>query len=657
MGRQKLYSSNAERQRAYRIRSESSQADLERLLAWKQQSGFKQAYNKQSTRERRKRIKMTIPFISFDGEGTSSTEQVASRQGMPVFRHLYTLLASSSGRYVENYSGLSTEQCLEFILGHFGTGIGVSFGFSYDVTMILKDLSVIELKSLWTKGELYWREYWIRWIPGKSFQVGAVINGKITKTFLIYDVFAFFQKSFVSSLQDWHIDVPIEVIEGKQNRASFVHEQRETIRKYNALECKMLVELMDKLRASMYRADFLPGQWYGAGAIASAMLEQHGTKFFCASPLNMIPKFLAAYYGGRNQALQLGEFPCCYLHDINSAYPSAMVDLPTSLGEWYQCNPAFFDYPYTLYKIKWNLPATATITPFPVRSKGRIYWPLEGSGYYWYPEIAEAMKHYAKNIIIEECWAFKPVDETLPFIFLQEYYERRKAFVEEHNDAEKCLKLGINACYGKVAQSIGKGDKAPPYQNFFWAGYTTSITRARVFALAMTNPRAIVAFATDGVCATQQLAPIASEKTLGGWDVQQVTDYFLVQSGVYCYTAEDAVKHKSRGFSYRSINYDVLRELWREYGVLAALQYTEKRFIGIGSGLRTNSNEIGTWQEQQRELRFFPVSMDVPPHTTPNAQIRLANKKTVGDSEAYKMKVDWRQSEADFDRVEEEENL
>ncbi len=659
MPQPKKHSSNAERQRAYRQRNQIN--DFDRLLDWKiaNRSTEKQ---RAKLRDKRKRIqkKMDIPFIGFDGEGVTTDKVVYIKKGKPVYEHRYTLLSSSLGEYIEDYNGLTTEACLDFLLRHSGMGVGVGFGFSYDITMILKDLDVASLKQLWKHGEVYYKCWWIKWIPGKIFQVGKVNEShKIEKTIIIYDVFAFFQKSFVKSLTDWGFEVPAEISAGKENRGTFNKKDKEKIRSYNHLECDLLVQLMNKLRHAMFSCNFLPGQWHGAGAIASMMMEAHGTKYENASPLAMIDFFLKAYYGGRNQTLQLGEFDEVYLHDVNSAYPAAMVELPTAIGEWYECEPAFSEHPYQLYEVSWKLPKSTVVTPFPVRNNSRIFWPLEGRGWYWQPEVAAAIDAYGSKIKIERCFAFQPAHENKPFEFLRMYYERRKELIKTGSDAEKCLKLGINACYGKVAQSIGKRDKAPPYQNFFWAGYTTSVTRSQVFRLAMRDPRSIVAFSTDGVVSTKQLEPFSTNgKQLGCWDVKQVSNYFIVQSGVYCYDEQNDTRYKSRGFSYRSVDYDVLRQLWRDYGVLAAHKYTETRFIGLGTGLRTDCRDIGTWQQQEREIVFMPSSMEIPRHNLPTGRsIRLQAPGTVGVSEPYRMKVDWRESAADFEKMQEEENL
>jgi hypothetical protein len=614
---------------------------------------------KQNNAKHRRKRKMNIPFIAIDGEGTNTKEIVKVIDGQNVYKQIYTLLSSSDGTFIEEWkTGLPTVECLEFLLKYSGDYYLVGFGIGYDVTKILVDLDEASLECLWEIGECLWNGYYLKYIPNKIFVVSKGKERRVT----LYDTFGFFQKNFIQSLRDWKIDVPEEIIAGKAARGEFQESDKKQIRKYNYIECRLLVELMNKLRDAAASADFLPNQWYGAGAIAAYMLELNDIKFYADSPRGMIPNFLKAYYGGRNQVLQMGEFKSVVLHDVNSAYPAAMKNLPSSIGDWFQGKPMLYDYPWCLYHVEWNLPEKTIVTPFPVRTKTSISWPQIGSGWYWQPEVWEACKAYPRHIKILDCYYFEPMNaDHKPFEFLDKYYEQRKEFIKQDNDAQLVLKLGINACYGKVAQSIGKRDERPPYQNWFWAGYITSQTRAQVFELAMRSPKTIIGFSTDGVASTSQLEENSQEKKLGAWEVKRVQDYFILQSGVYTFTDDEKkTKMKSRGFSARSVDYEALRKIWRKDGILGRYEYKENRFIGIGNGLRQDSALIGCWYQQEREIAFAPTSMDWEENFEKSGKLwtlRLIPPRAMGESEAYQMKVNWIQSQADLDEISDDENV
>lgn len=657
----KKYVTSAARQKAYRERNEIKDmrrkrkcGNIERLKLWLEtndRSPRDPAKLKIYTNNYRKRQRMKIPFIAFDGEGKTTKQIAAHQNGNPIYKQLYVLLTASDGQYIEDWkNGLKTTDCLDFLLRYAGENYCVGFGIGYDVTKMLCDLEPEAITWLWEYGEIFWEGYYLKYIPNKIFVVK-----RDDKQITLFDSFGFFQKPFIKSLKDWGIECPQEVIDGKEQRGNFQDKDKAKIRKYNLIECQLLVELMDKLRNAAYEANFLPTQWYGAGAIASYMLEINGIKYHTASPERMIPFFLNAYYGGRNQVLKMGEFDkSIWLHDINSAYPAAMKSLPSAIGEWYETEAIMWNWPWCLYEIEWNLPKDTLITPFPVRKKDKsIHWPLRGSGWYWQPEVWEATKYYPQYIKIKRAFCFDPaVPDDKPFEFIGEYYEKRKEFLAQGNDAQLVLKLGINACYGKLAQSVGKHGSKPPYQDFFLSGFITSRTRASVFSLAMECPNKIIAFSTDGIASQVKLVDNDDEKSLGGWEVKQVDDYFILQSGVYTYRDNDETRFKSRGFSHKSVDYDELRKLWQRDGVLGVYDYKENRFMGIGNGLRQNFDLIGNWFEQERQIVFAPTSMEYGKWDRKLSYLQLTPPQYVGDSFAYEMKVNWLEHQADFDSVD-----
>lgn len=638
MGRNKLYNSNSERQKHYRksLTKEQRQAagNLIRLLTWKKENPERA---KQSTiqrnLQRRRDERLGYPFIAIDGEGTTRLKN-----------HYYTMLSSSEGHTIEDWdNGLSTERCLTFLHQYAGKGFLVGFYTTYDVNMMLRDVELENLQELWNKGETVWRDWHLQWNPGKRFQIR-----RKGKQVVWYDVFGFFQKSFIKALKDWKFEVPEEITKGKETRTNFNKRDREIIKFYNLKECELLVQLMNKLRSAAIEAGYCPTAWHGAGALANTILKANGVNNENKLDLEMRPKFLQAYYGGRNQVLQQGEFDRAYAHDINSAYPYALTILPTSNGKWVAQTRTSFSNPYTLYKVEWKTPAKEFLNPFPFRFKGGIFWPNKGSGYYWHPEVALAMEYYARYIKILEVWEFHPDNSIKPFSFISELYDLRRNYLVRNNDVQIILKLGMNSCYGKVAQSIGYKGQPPPYQNYFWAGYITSVTRAEVLRLALKSKESVISFATDGVIASEKLTDHNLTKQLGTWSVEEIENLFVLQPGVYCY---DGSNHKttikSRGFSYRSVDYNTLRTIWREFGVLGNYSYSETRFIGLGSALQSSPplKNWRRWIRQERQINFNPNGLTT---LQTGKTLRVFPHYDKGKlSEAYKAKELWL-PDADF---------
>jgi hypothetical protein len=652
MPRQKIHQNNAAKCLAYRVRRKEAglpslhRNDLERVIQWRIDHPLE--YKEQRKRHKKKahqKKRETKMFIAIDGEGITKNDKKNlyhyERNGeeKSIGTHYYTLMGDSNGRFIENYrEGLSTKECLDFLLSTDNNAILVGFAINYDVNMLLRDLSQDELELLWKTGEVVWEDYKIIWMPSKML---IVSKGTVHRVW--YDVFGYFQKSFIKALTDMGFDVPKEITEGKEDRKTFTNKQKDKIRKYNLMECELLVKMMDKLRQAFIKADMLPNKWYGAGTLASVLCERYGIRHYNATPNEIKSEIVSAYYGGRNQILLQGEIGDCYIHDINSAYPSAMADLPTAIGEWEEISirkPSDSLCSWTLCYTEWDLPESVLVTPFPFRYKGRIYWPHKGKGWYWSPEVFSAYRHFGNKIKVTKAYQFYPEDDSKPFDFIPELYEKRKQLIKEGNDAELAIKLGLNSMYGKAAQSIGFRDALPAYQNYFWAGYITSVTRSKIFELAQTVPKDIVFFSTDGVVSKSQLVEGSKEKNLGEWDVKRLTNFFALQSGVYTFDSGNGVKYKSRGFNYKSVDYDNLRRVWQKEGNKGTHSYDETRFVGLGIALKGDFNLWRRWEIQNREINFEATGIAkkengcyrIIPPVMPDG---------VEESERYKLKGNW----------------
>ena len=506
---------------------------------------------------------LSRPILAWDGEGWNYNG-----------RHVYGYLANSDGMELYDIRGLSTQDCLDFFLSAGKGKLNVIFSGSYDFTLILNDVPPDVIKEMLTSNELSgsveWNGYVMSYVPRKYFRVRRA--GEKTGV-TIWDVFGFYQSSFVDALEKWLGDCPeVDLIaEGKSKRQKFDGEDDlRYIRQYNGAELRALVKLVRQLLVSLHECGLTITRYEGAGAIAAAMLRKHKVKeraFLLPdgrrvkSPLEMLVPQNCAYFGGRIEAIQYGH--ACrkvYHYDINSAYPAALVTLPNlARGKWVHVkNPDISKLPeFSLFYVKWDVGAYTRICPFPYRSTldgGMILYPSKGQGWIWYPEVWQAFNHKKDywRIEIPEAWAFYPDDwSDHPYEFIREYYERRRNLVNESrrtgipNGAEKVIKLGLNSLYGKTAQRVGARD----YQSIPYAGYITSYTRATLYAAAMQAPDDIIALATDGIFSLVPLRlHVTEEKYLGTWDYTEHDDMILVQSGFYAVRNGDDWSLYSRGF-------------------------------------------------------------------------------------------------------------
>ena len=466
-------------------------------------------------------------FMGIDGEGCGRAP------------HRYVMLCTrdelgTTNLSIEDERGLSTEQCLDFLLDTPDYAQLFGYAFGYDLTKWLKDLTD---SALWylnhpelripkpTKTNKHPRPMPVVYkVSGKVYYlnllssrfdvmrvVGKTDQGKpIKRRRVIWDIFKFFGTSFVKALIDWDVGTKearerIQLMKDKRGLDNWMSDPTEVkaAREYCFDECYFLGMLARKLVNAHKDANLELTKFFGAGSSADAMLKSIGTKEkIVREPKEMRQPIMAAFFGGRFENSVIGEVPGpLYNIDIASAYPYQITFLPCLLcGEWArtykrnrieQVRNALVRY--KLHPTKESMPWG----PLPFRmDDGPIVYPSEsGGGWVWRDEFLVAEKYYP-NIEFVEAYLLDSDCDCRPFEKVPEWYKQRTAIGKE--GAGLVFKLGPNSIYGKLAQSIGED---PPYQSWTWAGLTTSGTRAQLMeAVGRHLDRAnVLSLATDGI--------------------------------------------------------------------------------------------------------------------------------------------------------------
>lgn len=567
-------------------------------------------------------------FIAWDGEGITDAKG----------KHKYVMLCCSvPGVPSIIYPfGLSTAECLEQLLTVGATNkhaIHCVFGGSYDVNMMLADCKRSEIESIWLGA---WTiicdgKYAVQYRARKSFSVRyakpkyQTINGRLTRVdqpegVVLWDVFGFFQSTFVDACKRYlGADYPLlaMIAEQKKRRQQFAVEELLDIEKYCLAECQLLKALMLKLRDYLDIAELPIRRWDGAGACAAALMQREKIlehKRECMKEVNEAAQY--AYAGGRMELCRYGHAPNTpiYHYDINSAYPTAMCGLPSlRAGEFVRGQGNYqAGLPFSLYRVRFAFNDCA-MYPFFWRSHNcSIYYPQEGEGWYWAPEVAAAQEAIAAGVlsgemIIKDSYHFVERGASVaPFAFLPKLYEQRKQWKAQGVGAEKVIKLAINSLYGKTAQQAG-GERSggpPRYHQLEWAGYITSYTRAMLYRamLPALKDRNIIMCATDGIYSLVPLdVPIGDR--LGQWEYKQHDGITVVQSGVYwTHEKDEQPAAFCRGFDRGSLHIDGIVDAWRNRQITYDASLT--RFVAMGSALagRESFKKWRDWRTVPRAL-------------------------------------------------------
>lgn len=352
-----------------------------------------------------------------------------------------------------------------------------------------------------------------------------------------------------------------------------------------------------------------PTGWYGAGCIASGILNANGIKHYrkldTDLELRVQDALLRAYFGGRVETFYVGQFGEAYSHDVRSAYPHAIRGLLTSYGEWRRVN---YIPQLGLCKVSWRLPHKAKIGPFPHRASRKIHYPSNGVGFYHAIEVRSAQAKYGRYIKLHYAYEFTPDDSgTTPFSFVPKLYDERARAKREGRASQLSLKLGLNSLYGKMAQGYGYQGSIPPFRTYAWAGQITATTRSQILDLLAGEPEeSFIGFATDGVM-MQHKANVKEGDGLGEWEVSKWDSLFVLQPGMYHGESEGSTVTKTRGFAPRELDWPTIQEGYRRYGPYYQHKIITHRFIGIGSAIqRANLSIRGTWVDEPRVVNLYP---------------------------------------------------
>lgn len=531
------------------------------------------------------------PFCAWDGEGITRED-----------RHDYVMLANSTGGYLENLDGIPTIDILDMVLDASPDYIHVGFALGYDWNKWLKDLDRESLEVLYHHGKVQWNGYRIEWLPGKNLSVA--VRGKRV---IIYDIFPFFQRSFVSACDEWLGSdwyMRDEIVREKKNRNAFTVADIPTVKEYNNAELVNLADLASELRKRLNNVGIHVNRWDGPGAIAAYLYKKHKTKqSISETPAPVAEAARHAYAGGRFELIRKGHTENrVFQYDIRSAYPSAMRFLPClTCGQWRHVERPTRIVPYGLYRIRVPHQLTESRTqPQPLwhRNKdGTVFWSATPHNWYWSPE-AELV-----HIQPEEGWEYSTDCDHSPFDFVEPLYEKRAALKAMGDGGHIAYKLGLNSLYGKLAQQLGWEPgpplRIPPYHCLEWAGYVTSHCRAQVYKAASYAPDDVIAFETDAVFSRVPL-PVKLGSGLGEWEGTSYKNMTYIKSGYY-YAETENGEHveKTRGINKGSVSrFDAIAAMLDGRDIEAI----QTRFITLGQALAQDFSLWGQWITKPRIL-------------------------------------------------------
>lgn len=434
---------------------------------------------------------------------------------------------------------------------------------------------------------------------------GRVKKKPIGPSVTLWDGFSFFACSFVSALEKWSVGTPEErerILDMKLQRGDFEHVSFEAVKTYCDSECALLGQLMRKLIDAHAAAGLVLRDFYGAGSSGGAMLKKWNAKRWLGpvkrstdgEPCEEMRIPMAqAYFAGRFECSRVGPIEGeVFGFDVSSAYPYAMACGMPCLehGKWTRftrdryLEKRITEADYALVRAQTRTVGKSPAWgPLPWRLKtGDIIYPLESQGsWVWRSEYLAVRDGKPWRAQALEAWIYEQECICRPFEEVPAVYSERVRLGKDA--AGLVLKLGLNSCYGKTAQSVG----SHPFQSWVWAGMITASTRAQLLTAiaAATDPWSVLMTATDGLFAREDLKLPKPEDTgtfelrnqkgelvpLGGWERKSYkSGIFIARPGVYFPLVDGAgagEEVRARGVGRRTLAAHKTRlvEHWRTH--------------------------------------------------------------------------------------------
>jgi hypothetical protein len=487
--------------------------------------------------------------LGIDGEGYSLPDG--------SHRYVYMAACSKAGLHSElrNKKGLTADQVFAWLVTLPRKALLVGFALGYDRTKWVES---------WPD-ERVWRLMRPDERLGKTGPLpvdceGWRVNLVATRTTVrrkddpdesrtVWDVWKFFQSSFVKALARWDVGSLRErrfIAKQKDRRGDFAGIGK-TEERYCQLECSLLADLTSRMLQAHVDAGIKLKAYYGPGSSSAVVLEEMGADRQKARvPERMAHAVDCAYFGGRFEVSRVGPVKAkrLYYYDIASAYPHAFTRLPCLVprhGHWVRRKDGNLKgrHPTATcvrFEVRPHGKAHPAWGPLPHRTpKGDILFPLESAGgWAWLPEFRAAKKLHP-GVTALETWSWRPdCDCGPPFAarVRELYYLRRDQWGRTARGI--VLKFLLNSLYGKSAQRAGKGR----FRCMVRAGLVTAMTRARLL-LAVSSARGpwdVLELATDSVLSLRPIASLKAVKDkpdLGGWEEKPWPGgVFLMRPGV-----------------------------------------------------------------------------------------------------------------------------
>ena len=504
----------------------------------------------------------------------------------------------------------------------------------YDAQSILKLLPYEKLIELWKSKEnrIEYEGLRITYIPKKLLRIAEIKNKR--GAIHLYDNSQFYEnKSLDSQAKLYLNERKLGTISAEEIGKSYQYyrDNYKEIVKYCKRDAELTLRLAQLAMKNIKELGFNPSNPISPATISrkyqkevkgwGKRLDKMELKERQANNIAMY-----AYKGGVFSTYKKGYFKGkLYDFDVNSAYPSVMIDLPDWRNGEFEFmgetgKPENYEYgwvavevdseyiPYRCketYEVKeiyegigeWNMKYTARKVVFPIGLRVEIITTEE---YRWLLKYKEKVKWLKQGIV----WVKKTDKYPNPFGWMKEMFKKRAALKKEGNSAlAQTLKILMNSLYGStVMRKNGIGDLT----NFCYGSYITARTRLQMFDVVIDNYDKIVNVATDGILSTSKLdVKVGSE--LGEWEFNEYERGVVIGNGIrQLWKTDNTYETHARGIT-SDRKFDLMKEI-SDKPLGNSIEIGRTRVIQLGTMVNAHvkwkHNDLNSFVKQSRVMNI-----------------------------------------------------
>lgn len=425
-------------------------------------------------------------------------------------------------------------------------------------------------------------------------------------------------------------------------RTFFGQDLKQVLDTYKAKDLRDLTQKMCK--AMELELDGEPENLSGPSALAKMSeklnnVDKSRNKY---NDLHHQQAVQSAYYGGRIECLQFGNFENVGRLDLRSAYGWALTFMPSLVGTRYEdCDKdcditdiSIYDYGTIRYECN---DENLEFHPFPHRDDNELVsFPGITQTVVWGPELRMAMGSKFAKVLwhrhlrfdFESCSQIFP--DPRPFRYMHDLYDRR---LECSPLAKHLQKSAIVSTYGRAAQWRGwdiTKNKPPSSHQLEWAGIATSMVRSRIYGMCShLGWENIIAIETDGIYFQFDnydmsevslkehfaISETEQESIMGEWSFEVIPKMTYVASGVFFSFDEkgNEINKKTRGLKTWMITHDDVKFWWKDYdyaghGVLPTMSFNMQRYKTIPiATMQDKFDELNTTEDYVINYPLYPT--------------------------------------------------